>query len=255
MAQALTEYITGGPWEVYSYLFQEKQRIIVSFNVNRALQDQHDDLPHCARLLVYAPIEFVDAEGLPDGDILQPLAELEDKIMEILAKHNIACQFVGRLTYNGVREFIFQVDPASLPHFHEITDEIIHRSPLEMARKEELGWRFFDENIRPSLPMWQQIQNRHRLEMLETAGVDLEIPHQLEHFFSGTAVQLLTIANQLQQDGFQLVSHQNSQLTLALHNTYLDLDSLTDLTTTLHNYAAALGASYEGWQVNEQMSN
>lgn len=251
MTDSLTEYISGGPWEVYAYRVQEKHRAIISFNVNRALEESHADLPHCARLLIYTPVEFVDADGLPDGDILQPLAELEDKIIEILAKHHIACQFVGRLTYPGVRELIFQVEPAHLPHFHEISDEIMHRSPLEMARKEEAGWRFFDENLRPSLPMWQQIHNRHRLEMLEEQGVDLEKPHRLAHFFQGTAVQLNTIANQLQQDGFQPISQQNNQLTLALGDSYLDLDSLTELTTTLHNYAAALGASYEGWGVNE----
>lgn len=251
MTHTLTDYINGGPWEVYAYRVQDKQRIIISFNVNRALEETHTDLSYCARLLIYTPVEFVDADGLPDGDILQPLAELEDKIIEILSKHNIPCQFVGRLTYPGARELIFQVEPASLPYFHEITDEIMYRSPLEMARKEEPGWRFFDANLRPSLSMWQQIQNRHRLEMLETAGVDLDSPHRLEHFFSGTAVQLLTITNQLQQDGFQPVSHQNDQLILALHNTYLDLDSLTELTTSLHNYALAVGASYEGWRVNE----
>jgi hypothetical protein len=251
MTDSLTAYITGGAWEVYAYTLPPNQRVIVSFNVNRALEVEHPDLPHCARLLIYAPAQFTDAQGLPDGDLWQPLGELEDKIMEILAKHQIACQFVGRLTYTAVRELIFQVDPAHLPHFHEITDEIIHRSPLEMSRKEEAGWRFFDQNIRPTPPMWQQIHNRHQLEQLEAQGFNLEAPHQLQHQFRGNPLQLQAIAQQLSQDGFTVLSQNGNELRLGLHHPQLDLDELTALTTSLHTYTAVQGATYEGWSVDK----
>src|SRR5262245_35550619 len=81
--------------------------MFVSFDEGAARLDTPNGLDLCARVIlaIHAP----NANGGPVPPESDRLWEMEDELCEMLRQHATPCRLVGRLTYSGWREIVFQL--------------------------------------------------------------------------------------------------------------------------------------------------
>lgn len=232
-------------WNVYSFVYGEGQRAIVSFDLEAATTDEQVEFAEERRVIVYVSAQYVTPNGLPDGDKHRELAQLENELITALAGGDVNCLFVGRMTYGGMREFIFEVGDT-----HEFDEVVNAWQPSGPAFRAELksgeAWDFFNRKISPSPRNWQQIHDRQVIEHLVEAGSDRDAVHRLEHTFIGPTESLDIIASELGADDFEQLSREDGRLVMA-KGSVLDLDRISGLTGALMSFAANVGAEYDGW--------
>jgi regulator of RNase E activity RraB len=233
----------GGEMESYSYVYGGGMRALISFDVAAAMERRHEGHPHGRRIIVFVDARGVRPDGLP-ADTAELIA-LEDDLTARLRQASIDCRFVGRMTYGGMRELVFQVEDAA--GFDALVGGWIGAQRgrrIEVRPKD--GWSFFDEKIRPTAAHWQQIQDRKVIAALLEAGSDPARPHPLEHTFKGPARGLDEIARQLGADGFREIRRSDDVLVL-VRPSPLDLEMVSRLTGALAAFAEAVGVAYDGW--------
>jgi regulator of RNase E activity RraB len=237
--------IPGG-WEVYSYTYGDGMVAVISFDVESAEAEEHADHPHGRRVIAFLPEGEVSDNGLPSQKAVQRLDALEDGLLQALRAANVEGRFVGRMTYGGMREFVFQVTDA--PGFaRALTAWRDWQNGWRIETREREGWGFFDEKVRPSANGWRQIADRRVIDQLLQAGTDPDREHVLEHFFDGPVEALRQIAAALAEDGFAgEVDEAEGRLMMARAEP-LDLPVINRLTTALAHYSEGLGAHYDGW--------
>jgi hypothetical protein len=211
--------IPGG-WEVYSYTYGDGMVAVISFDVESAEAEEHADHPHGRRVIAFLPEGEVSDNGLPSQKAVQRLDALEDGLLQALRAANVEGRFVGRMTYGGMREFVFQVTDA--PGFaRALTAWRDWQNGWRIETREREGWGYFDEKVRPSANGWRQIADRRVIDR--------------------------QIAAALAEDGFAgEVDEAEGRLMMARAEP-LDLPVINRLTTALAHYSEGLGAHYDGW--------
>jgi hypothetical protein len=231
--------------ESYSYGFGEGQRAIIAFDVDAALEEQHQRLPHCRRVIVRLPPQRCLPTGLPRGELLEPLERLEHSLDEALTGAGLECLQVGRMLYHGLCEFVYQVEGPQA--FEGVVDVWQSRHPgWTFDRRASDGWSFFDEKVRPDPWRWRLVADGKVVAQLLRAGSDPHQPHVLEHHIRGPAPVLQAITQELNQHGFEGIATGGETLTL-LQTMPLDVDQISRTTVSLASYCRDLGAEYDGW--------
>jgi regulator of RNase E activity RraB len=233
-------------WEVYSYTYGDDQVAVISFDVESAEAEGHPDHPHGRRVIAFVPEPEVSDNGLPSQNALQRLDALEDGLLQALQAAKVEGRFVGRMTYGGMREFVFQVTDG--PGFARALSAWRDRQKgWRIETRERDGWGFFDEKVRPSADGWRQIGDRRVIDGLLEAGTDPNREHVLEHFFDGPVEALRQIAAALAEDGFEGELDEEAGRLMMKRAEPLDLLTINRLTTALAHYSEGLGANYDGW--------
>jgi regulator of RNase E activity RraB len=220
--------------------------MFISFDENAASQDEIEGLGLCARVLV--PIKDPNSAGGPESPETEVLWEMEDELIELLDEHQVKCRLVGRLTYDGMREIVFQLHdwetfrpPVGL--------WMMQHGDYKIDVSEHEGWGFFDDYIRPRLEDQLFMADYSVIESLIESGSDPEKEHLLEYVFMGEASGLKRVAQSLRQRGYSDVGELDfgsGQIVLAKS---IVLDPMLIVQESLTNYELAedAGVEFDGW--------
>lgn len=232
-------------WETYISQWNDKP-VFVSFDVEAAEKDLTHTLAHCARVLI--PIREPNQNGGPTSPESEYLYQLEDELCGSLSEHGIRCRLVGRLTCDGMRELVFQLD-----------DWDSFRPPVGMWMgehedyqidvSEHEGWNFFNDCIRPTPEVWLYLADRRTIEHLVKAGSNPDRVHALEFFFDGDERALQQAAQSLQQRGYAPGGAPNfaDGKLMMVKRMPLDEQAICDESAGNQVLAEQHGIAYSGW--------
>jgi regulator of RNase E activity RraB len=236
--------IVSDEWAVYSYGYGHGLRAVISFDVTAAHEEKHVGYDTCVRAVARIPLERVLENGLPDRSALLGLQQLENDFVQALQTTSVACRFVGKMTYGGMRDFVFQV--ADVPAFKKTIGKTAPRDGLRLELIEKPGWTFFDEKVSPASVYWQQIGDYQVIQRLLEAGSNPQVPHVLEHVFIGDQEQLQTLSADLRNRGFSEISCSDDCLVMG-RESLLDLEEVFNVTGELFSFCSEIGVQYDGW--------
>ena len=147
MSDQMRHQIAGGTWDAYSFLNEASQLTVVSFNVESALENQHTGLNTSAWVIVYLPVNYVAENGLPAEVAFDRLRRIESHLIRTLDENQVECRLVGRKTYAGQQEFVFQA--AALKPFADAIQPMLEKdSAYRMELQSQEGWEYFENNIK-----------------------------------------------------------------------------------------------------------
>jgi hypothetical protein len=220
--------------------------VFVSFDVDAAENDLTDSLTQCARVMI--PIQKPNHNGGPVKPESDQLYEMEDELCAGLAKHRVPCRLVGRITFDGIRQLVFQLD-----------DWDSFRPPvgLWMGEHEDYqidvsehdGWGFFDDCVRPTPDVWLYIADRRVVQNLLDAGSDAAKPHGLEYVFNGEAGGLRKLAAALRERGYTPLGKPDfaSGQVILVKRLPLDVDAICEESRANRDAAEEHGVECDGW--------
>ena len=204
------------------------------------------DLKHCARILV--PIHKPNAAGGPVEPENEKLWAMEDKLCAKLKKHRVPCRLVGRLTYGGLREIVFQLHgwrsfrtPVGL--------WMGEHEDYEIDVFEHDGWDFFDEYIRPRLEDRLFMADRDVVDSLIESGSNPRKLHTLDYAFQGEAKGLKRLAKKLMKRGYKAAGDLDYDSGTIELSKRLKLDLELIVQESLENFQTAEkeGVEFVGW--------
>jgi len=176
-------------------------------------------LPHlnlCARVII--PIlETKPNSSFPIDVESETLFAMEDQITGALQDKQISCRLVAGLTYEGLRELVFQVEDKDA--FRSLVGSWMKAHPsYKISVSEHEGWDFFDDYIRLTDSERRHIAEGRVIDNLIKNGSDPSLPNDLGYCFEGKKRVLRKVARQLAKKGYQEVGldFENEQITFSI---------------------------------------
>jgi len=232
-------------WDTYVVVTDEGP-VFVSFDEGATEKDLGGSLPRCARVII--PIHHPNRAGGPVHPENERLWTMEDQLCASLSEAGVTCRLVGRLTYGGRRELVFQL--ADRDAFRPPLAFWMARNPdYEMDFAEHDGWEFFDTFIRPTPEQRLAMADGRVIEGLIEAGSDPEKPHVLEFVFCGDAGGLQHVADALAARGYRPavpLEFASGQIVMFKEMT-LDASAILGESIAHRRLAAECGVAYDGW--------
>lgn len=217
--------------------------MFISFDVGATRSTRPSNLAWCARIMI--PIREPGPAGGPGDEERDVLWQMEDALVAMLQKAGVRCRLVGRMTYDGLREIVFQVH-----------DWESFRPPVgawmgafadyEIDVSEHEGWEFFDDHISPRLEDQLFMADRSVIDRLIESGSDPEKEHALEYAFRGPAAALERLGLALRERGYVSVDEQDDLIVLATRLP-LDLRRVVAESIGNHRLAEEYGVECDGW--------
>ena len=237
--------IVSDEWNTYP-AHRDGVFMFISFDEIITSDDLPSDLQLCARVMI--PIHTPNEAGGPVSAEAELLWEMEDGLVELLQEHKVNCRLVGRLTYDGLREIVFQLHdwesfrgPVGL--------WIMQHEQYEIDVSEHDGWDFVQECICPRLEDHLYMADRQVVDLLLESGSDPEKEHSLEFVFTGSSEGLKQVADTLQQRGYLPVEEgdANSDQLVMAKPLVLDLNLIVNESLENHELAESMGVEFDGW--------
>jgi len=220
--------------------------MFVSFDAALAREEPPEELQFCARVMI--PIRTPNDAGGPVSPESELLWEMEDALVAQLQKDSVRCRLVARLTYNGVREVVFQLhdwDSFRPP----VGLWIMQHQDYEIDVSEHDVWGFYEDCIRPRVEDQILMADRSVVDSLIENGSDPEKEHSLEFVFVGSPDGLSRVATALQDRGYDPVGKidiSSGQIVLA-RKLVLDLSLIVDESLSHHALAEEAEIEFDGW--------
>lgn len=221
--------------------------LFVSFDEDAARQDLTGTLRHCARVAV--SIHHPNPNGGPVPPESDRLNVLEDALCAALESAGVECRLVARLTHQGTREWVFQLEArdAFLPVVEAWKGECPDYHPVRIREHE--GWEYFDACIRPDEATWRWLADQRTVEQLVEAGSDPSQEHALEFVFFGSGEALAAVARALRERGYTRPAEAPPEegTLVMVKRLPLDLDAISAESEANDELADAHGADFDGW--------
>ena len=220
--------------------------MFISFDEAAARDEPPSDLPFCARVMI--PIHSPNDVGGPVSPESEVLWEMEDELVAMLEEHDVRCRLVGRLTYGGLREIVFQLQdwdsfrpPVGL--------WMMEHEAYEVDVSEHEGWDFFNDYIRPRIEDWLFMADRSVVDALVESGSNPASEHSLEFVFMGDPTGLKQVARALKPRGYEPVDEGDGALDRIVLAKRMALDLPLIVAESIANYRLAedAGVEYNGW--------
>ena len=220
--------------------------MVISFDVAVTRGERPRNLELCARVMI--PIHSPNESGCPVSPESEVLWEMEDELVAMLDQHTTTCRLVARLTYNGLRELVFQLQdwesfrpPVGL--------WIMKHDDYELDVSEHEGWDFFDSYIQPDIEDHYFMADRSVVDSLVKNGSDPQKQHSLEFVFMGPSEGLTRLADSLRDKGYMVVGELNANFDRVILAKALPLDLSLIVQESVANRLAAenMGVEYDGW--------
>lgn len=231
-------------WDSYVSNSEDKP-LFISFDVEAAKEDMTDTLAHCARVII--PIRKPNENGGPVPPETDRLYELEDELCAALVQERVACRLVGRLTHNGMRELVFQLE--DWESFRPpVGVWMMSHKKYKIDVSEHEGWTFFDDSIRPTPAIWLMLADQSVVRLLLEDGSDPSKEHALEFVFTGEESGLRKAARSLKKRGYveQVPPDAESQIVM-VKKMVLDEDAIIAESQAHTELAEKCGIDYDGW--------
>lgn len=237
--------VVSNHWNVYQRLHKD-MRMMVSFDEDVARGEQSAELSLCARIMI--PTAVKNAAGEFDRLSFDVLNGLEDHLVESLQQDNIHCRLVGRLTYGGLRELVFQLQ--DWESFRPTVGMWMREhAEHEIDVSEHEGWNFFHDFLMPGVEDRLQMADRSVIDNLIKHGSDPKQIHALEFAFRADVYQYQTMLPELLSRGYEASSEKSSegQLFVLIKRMPLDYAKVTEESVANHRLAKQVGAECDGW--------
>jgi regulator of RNase E activity RraB len=231
-------------WDIYVSR-TERGPLFVSFDEQAAREDLTGTMRHCARVAVR--IHHPNPNGGPVPPESDRLIVLEDALCEALAAAGVECRLVARLTHQGVREWVFQLE--SREDFLAVVEDWKAQCPDYHPVKvlEHEGWEFFDACIRPDAATWRWMADQRTVERLVEAGSDPTRVHALEFVFHGSRDGLEAVARALRERGYGDGPSGEEGALVMIKHLPLELDAISDESDANEELANTHGVDFDGW--------
>jgi regulator of RNase E activity RraB len=244
MAKKKTQVVYD-EWDTYTSSTDDST-IFISFDVEAARDDLTGSLKHCARVII--PIKKPNDNGGPVPPESDVIYQMEDDLCGSLVSNGIRCRLVGRLTCNGVRELVFQLDDwqSFRPPVGQWMQE---NAEYEIDVSEHEGWDFFNDVIRPSDETWLYLADRSVVQNLLDAGSNPKKAHAIEFVFHGQVPELKKMLKALEKRGYtplREIEVEAKEL-IAVKKMKLDVDAIFAESLAHQELAAKHEAVYDGW--------
>jgi hypothetical protein len=171
-------------WDFYLTRVKEN---VASLFVDMGIFSDAPKVGYPVRLTVLVKQKHPRHDGLTTNDEAKLLWKLEDALVPAVSDWGGI--FVGRVTTEGRRDFIFYGTSAG--GFDAAVSQALAPCDYEYDTHHELDaeWKFYREFLYPRPWEWQMIMNRHVLENLKKGGDDLSKPRRIFHwlYFSAEA--------------------------------------------------------------------
>ncbi|MEM1221677.1 MAG: DUF695 domain-containing protein [Verrucomicrobiota bacterium] len=233
-------------WDVY---FTDRHNVpmTISFDDGIARGDRPLELNLCARIIIHIK-ETKEGSSIPVQPESDLLYRMEDEITEQLQSSKVKCRLVGRMTYDGLREIVFQV--GEIESFRPIVGRWIQgHKEYEIGVSEHDGWGFFDDFIQPNEADRRNMAEQRTIDNLIENGSDPDLPHSLEYCFRGKRNVLESIVDTLIHKGYRLLEEQNLDEGRVVLSKSMTLDKRSISAESESNEALAhqLGGELDGW--------
>ncbi len=169
-----------GDWDTYYTQVNKKPvSIIVDLSLGKLAPVR--ERPYV--IIIRTELRYPDTNGLPSSVEVPLLDEMEEQLVENLARNNGAW-YTGRFTQRGIREFYFYA-----------LDTLQYRNALNKAMtaykeykwlaqaKDDKTWTNYLTVLYPSPLDMEKIQNRRLIDYLKKQGDGLTATRKVEHFF------------------------------------------------------------------------
>jgi len=236
--------ITNDNWEFYQAYDEDGN---ISFTtIDLSYNDPPKQVGFLGELFVRVRIpEQKIHEGIPIPEEHSFQNEKEEELCEALVKSRIDCIQVGRITYFGQKQYIFEYN--NLDGFKSIFNSWKNSFSTDYEIELNLLSPFeYYVDLLPDKFIWQQIGNRHVIERLLEAGSNEQKEHFIEHGIFGKQDDLKSLFNELKNHDISLISIEEDLMEVGIKST-LDLDEITNQTNYLMSVAEEHNCKYDGW--------
>lgn len=237
--------IVSDEWNAYT-AERDGLLMFVSFDESVTRGTPPEELRHCARVMI--PIHAPTSAGGPESPESERLYEMEDELVAILEDDDVRCRLVARLTYDGLRELVFQLE--DWESFRPpVGFWLVEQDEYEIDVSEHEGWDFFDEYVRPRLEDRIAMMDRSVVSSLMEAGSDPEKEHCLDYVFRGEEPALRRLASALEARGYEPAGDfdpASGQILLAKRMP-LDLTRIVEESVANYHAAHESHVEFDGW--------
>jgi hypothetical protein len=145
---------------------------------------------HPLRLQLRVPLRQPRPDGLRDKSELEPMGDLEDRLVDAL-RARLGAVYVGRLVARGATEFFFYAPEVARPKLNDLEALVGDTAPysVEYLAETDSAWQVYTQFLYPDPYSFQAIANRSLLEQLEQAGDVMTVARLVDHlaYFDGEA--------------------------------------------------------------------
>lgn len=210
--------------DVWASYFTERHGVPMTISFDDAVTEGEPpvELVLCARIII--PIlETKPNSTWPVDPESETLYAMEDQLTEALQRSKVVCRLVARMTYDGLRELVFQVGDED--EFRPVVGAFIKKyGSYEIDVSEHEAWSFFNDFIRPTSEDRRNMAEQRVIENLIENGSDPALAHQLEYCFRGEKPALEKISSNLQGKGYTLLEGQDLSEGMVVLSTSMTLD-------------------------------
>lgn len=243
-------------WENYIVALNGKP---VSINVDLGLKALAPIPEDSFVVILRVKLNQSDRNGMPKQEELELLLNMEDRLVEMLARQ-IGAQFAGRFTQRGIREFYFYA-PDTLGYNRATNQAMQPFSSHEWLAQAKLDkpWDNFLQVLYPGELDMLRIQSRRKMEALPLGARSGREPVALIHFIDfATVDNMRKFLAAPEASGFELVSlptvtdKSTGKYGLVLRRKEsLGAGWQETVMVALHQQALKFGGKYKGWNPDQ----
>ncbi|MBX9736707.1 MAG: DUF695 domain-containing protein [Phycisphaerales bacterium] len=249
---------TEAEWGAFPSVVDDKPAMVVcDISFGRKPDASLNTLIH-----VRLPLTESDEHGMPTDSALEAMSAAEDAVIPTL--EGLGARHVGSIVTGGVRHLYFysKSDRGIADALRPISGMFPKTPPSAMTRADAKHALYFTQ-LAPNDWQHQFILNAGVIAELAEAGDDHEAPHNIEHAADfGTrqdrdafADALNAIEIEFQIDGSSLNTEPDTSTPMPwrilwTHESPIDLEALTDVTSALIELCRQHNGEYDGWGTN-----
>ncbi|QDV72630.1 DUF695 domain-containing protein [Botrimarina mediterranea] len=240
-------------WEIYLCQVEDKPASIL-FDVGIRQQAPVPALDWVGWLRLH--MRDPRPDGLSSNSEYDRLIEIEESVSTAVNQARCSIAYVGRNTGNAKRDFFFYSDNQIC--LESLLAQAMVGYPeyqFEVGGREDAEWDIYLGFLYPDSRTWQVISDRKLTDRLAQDGDNGTIPRDVSHWAYFKTVESRTkFIEQFTSDGFsveQQFSSDESELqhcVVLTRNHAVDPDNIHTISLRMHDTAADLGGSYDGWE-------
>jgi regulator of RNase E activity RraB len=241
----------GGHWDFYFFVVDGRP---CSTMLDLSLVRIAPDATRPWLISVRVPLESPRPDGLTTNAEAAALGKLEDALVRALDAH-CGALFVGRMTWNGVRDLFFYAENETGLEF-ALGDAMQGLSTPRrvMSRKQkDPEWRHYLDVLYPGPLEWQWMQDRRVVEKLAESGDKGAIARPIDHharFEQRDAAEAW--ARAVREMGFEVAIERReggaeAWNAHAVREDPAELAHVHDIAVRLFGLAEENGGHYDGW--------
>lgn len=245
----------SGNWEIY---FGELEGYAASVLVDMEVTEEIEVKEFPIAMMVRLSYKNPDINGFLLFEEAQILDGLETQLNEELEKHSIITP--GRITSNGVREYIYYAQQNVMDVLISNCDEVFGQKEYVfeiIELQEEEPWDFYFNVLYPNQYEQQHIGNQWLSDKLEEHGDRAEVPREITHilYFKDTK-EMKKFLKAVKKEGFMpdmdsLELNEDGYYTCLINHTEaVELPIINSMTDYLITIAEKYEGIYDGWETS-----